>query len=251
MFDSLGHLKDGMFYPISLAFDAAGDMYAATAQSRVFDAAGNLIYVSPGGCSIMKMSGRVWSTVAGNGVCDYTGDGGAATGASLNHPDGIAVDGAGDLYIADRDNSRVRVVYGVGATVWNADADGIPAYADNCPTVYNPDQTNTDGNNAALGRSGQDALGDACDPDISGDGYGNAAKQALGKNLLVYCPIIRADVDGDGTVSILDLARDALKFGQTVTQATERLNQDADNVISILDLAKMASVFGKPVTQCP
>ncbi|MHB8377654.1 MAG: golvesin C-terminal-like domain-containing protein [Dehalococcoidia bacterium] len=133
----------------------------------------------------------------------------------------------------------------------DADRDRVPDASDNCPTAYNPDQTNTDGNNTALGLPGQDALGDACDPDISGDGYGNAAKQALGKNLLIYCPIMRADVNGDHVVNILDLASAAAYYSQTVPPAPERLSQNADNVINILDLAKMAAFYGQSVTSCP
>jgi hypothetical protein len=70
------------------------------------------------------------------------------------------------------------------------DVDGVIDTSDNCPSIYNPDQTNTDGNNTALNRPAQDAIGDACDSDISGDGYGNLAKLALSKDLLIYRPIM-------------------------------------------------------------
>jgi len=46
----------------------------------------------------------------------------------------------------------------------NPDGDNIPSPPDNCPTVYNPDQLNFD----------HDTLGDACDPDVDGDGVSNA-----------------------------------------------------------------------------
>src|SRR5207248_1602279 len=49
-------------------------------------------------------------TVAGNGTYGFSGDGGAATAAELNSPDQAAVDGAGNLVIADGANDRVRVV---------------------------------------------------------------------------------------------------------------------------------------------
>jgi subtilisin family serine protease len=143
---------------------------------------------------------------------------------------------------------------------WDSDCDGALDFTDNCPSTPNPGQENADAGNTALSRAGADTLGDACDPDISGDGYGNVKKAPLGKNLLVYCPIMRADVDGDGVVTILDLSKAAMKFGQTfpptdpsigIDTGIQRLNQDADFVISILDLSKQASVFGKPVTLCP
>ncbi len=67
----------------------------------------------------------------------------------------------------------------------------------------------------------------------------------------VPCAIRRADVDGDGVVSILDLALVAGDFLQTVPPAPARYDQDGDGVISILDLAQMAGVFLQPVSACP
>jgi sugar lactone lactonase YvrE len=73
------------------------------------DAADN-IYVSDR-CRIRKVtpSGRI-STVAGTGVCAFSGDGGPAMAAHLNHLAGTAVDAAGNLYIADTQNNRIRRV---------------------------------------------------------------------------------------------------------------------------------------------
>jgi hypothetical protein len=51
-------------------------------------------------------------TIAGNGLAGVSGDGGPATGAELAQPDGVAVDGAGDVLIADDWNNRVREVTG-------------------------------------------------------------------------------------------------------------------------------------------
>ncbi len=50
------------------------------------------------------------TTVAGNGSASYAGDGGAATNASLNSPSGLALDRAGNLYVADWGNNRIRRV---------------------------------------------------------------------------------------------------------------------------------------------
>jgi sugar lactone lactonase YvrE len=49
-------------------------------------------------------------TVAGNGTFGFSGDGGPATSAALAYPNGIALDGAGNLYIADGQNHRIRKV---------------------------------------------------------------------------------------------------------------------------------------------
>ena len=50
------------------------------------------------------------TTIAGNGTHSYSGDGGPATNASLNDPLGLALDGLGNLFIADSVNRRVRLV---------------------------------------------------------------------------------------------------------------------------------------------
>ena len=82
--------------PHGVAFDAADNLYIADAWSkriRKVDAATGII-----------------STIAGTGERDYGGDGGPATQAHLNHPRGVAVDGDGNIYIADDDNHRIRKV---------------------------------------------------------------------------------------------------------------------------------------------
>ena len=54
------------------------------------------------------------TTVAGNGEVGTGGDGGPATEAQLESPYGLAVDGAGSLYIADQDNALIRIVDSAG-----------------------------------------------------------------------------------------------------------------------------------------
>jgi uncharacterized protein (TIGR03437 family) len=75
-------------------------------------------------------------TVAGTGVAGFAGDGGAATAALLSHPYGLAVDTAGNLYIADLGNARVRkvsldgtiqTIAGGGLFVPGGNGDGGPA----------------------------------------------------------------------------------------------------------------------------
>ena len=53
-------------------------------------------------------------TFAGNGTLGYSGDGGAATAAELYNPWGVAVDGSGNVYIADEVNNRIRKVNSSG-----------------------------------------------------------------------------------------------------------------------------------------
>ena len=74
------------------------------------DSAGNLYIADSGHYRIRKVSNGVITTVAGNGTDGFSGDGGPATSAQLSHPYGVAVDSAGNLYIADTVNNRVRKV---------------------------------------------------------------------------------------------------------------------------------------------
>ncbi len=68
------------------------------------------------------------STIAGDGAQGSSGDGGAATAAQLDHPTGVAVDGAGNLFIADRDNNRIRMVDTAG-NISTVAGDGTPAFS--------------------------------------------------------------------------------------------------------------------------
>lgn len=54
------------------------------------------------------------STVAGDGTIGFSGDGGVAVSASLSNPAGLFVDGAGNIFIADQGNNRIREVDGNG-----------------------------------------------------------------------------------------------------------------------------------------
>jgi uncharacterized protein (TIGR03437 family) len=75
------------------------------------DTSGNLFIADTYNSRIRKVSaGGMITTVAGNGSYGFSGDGGPATSASLNYPEGVAVDAAGNLFIADDLNNRIRQV---------------------------------------------------------------------------------------------------------------------------------------------
>jgi uncharacterized protein (TIGR03437 family) len=59
---------------------------------------------------IRKLSGGILSTVAGDGLARFSGDGGPALTASLNSPFGLAIDPTGNLYVADTGNNRIRKI---------------------------------------------------------------------------------------------------------------------------------------------
>jgi sugar lactone lactonase YvrE len=89
----------------------AADAELDSAQGVALDSAGNLYIADSGNCRIRKVAvdGSI-TTVAGNGTPGYSGNGGPGTSAQLRFPHGVAVDGAGNLYIADTYNSRIRKV---------------------------------------------------------------------------------------------------------------------------------------------
>jgi trimeric autotransporter adhesin len=84
--------------PFGVAVGPAGDLYIADAYNNC----------------VTKVDGvGIITTVAGlcrGGWVGYSGDGGLATDARLNRPHGVAVDAAGNVYIADTDNNRIRKV---------------------------------------------------------------------------------------------------------------------------------------------
>ena len=99
-------------------FPFSGDGGPATSASLnltygvAIDSAGNLYIADSANQRVRKVTGGTITTIAGNGNEGYSGDGGPATSASLNQPWGVAVDSAGNVYIADSDNNRIRKVSG-------------------------------------------------------------------------------------------------------------------------------------------
>ena len=110
-----------LHYPGSVAVDGAGNLYIADTEHhriRRIDSSGTI------------------ATIAGTGEQGSSGDGGPAFAAQLNLPAGVAVDGAGNLYIADRGNHRIRRIDASGTITTIAgtgergfSGDGGPAVA--------------------------------------------------------------------------------------------------------------------------
>jgi len=76
----------------------------------IADAAGNVYICDFGNQRIRKVTNGIITTVAGNGIEGYSGDGGPATSASLSYPTSIALNAAGELFIADSSNHVIRKV---------------------------------------------------------------------------------------------------------------------------------------------
>jgi trimeric autotransporter adhesin len=98
---NLGFSGDGsaatgamMHLPTGLAIDSSGNLYIADSLND----------------RVRKVAGTTISTIAGSGVFSYSGNGGPATAAQLNSPEAVAVDAAGNVYIADTANNVVRQI---------------------------------------------------------------------------------------------------------------------------------------------
>jgi sugar lactone lactonase YvrE len=149
----LGNAGPG-FYPIGVALDAAGNLFIADHASNsvrristdgraatvvtalvtrpgmmAVDGIGNVILTEAENHRVRKFAadGSV-ATIAGYGGCCYSGDGGPATAAQLNFPAGVAVDRAGNVFIADTGNQRVRKV-GADGTIWTVAGNGEAGFS--------------------------------------------------------------------------------------------------------------------------
>ncbi len=99
----------------------------AQPSSIARDASGNLYVADTGHHRIRKIDGNgAVTTVAGTGVKGFSGDGAAAVYAQLNSPVGVIADAAGDLYISDTGNQRIRkvTVAGIVTTIAGTGAKG-------------------------------------------------------------------------------------------------------------------------------
>ena len=124
-----------LYGPIGIAVDSAGNIYIGDRDHN----------------RVRKVSTTgVITTIAGTGVAGFSGDGGDATNAKINHPYGVAVDNRGNVYIADEHNFRLRMV----------DASGkINTIAGNGNTTYNGENNIATNANISPGCVALDAIG--------------------------------------------------------------------------------------------
>ena len=101
--------------PTGVAVDTSGNVYIA-------DKSNNRIRKVAAGTGII-------STIAGNGTAGYSGDGGTATSAKLNNPGTVVVDVSGNVYIADNENNRIRMVAAGTGIISTIAGNGTAGYS--------------------------------------------------------------------------------------------------------------------------
>ena len=174
-------------HPAGVAVDGAGTLFIADTYNRRIR---------------MVTSAGVITTVAGTGIFGFSGDGGPATSAQLSEPWGVAVDGAGNLLIADSRNSRIRKVNPVG-TIGTIAGIGVPGFSGdfapaasarlNFPSSVVVDSTGNlfiaDSSNHCIRKVGADPTGNPGEPAVisavyphSGPTSGGSRIRVLGRN---------------------------------------------------------------------
>ena len=100
--------------PYSIAVTSGGSLFIADmANQRI---------------RCVNLTTGIITTVAGTGTAGYSGDGGLATAAELNNPEGVTVDSSGNLYIGDTINYRVRKVVLSTGIITTVAGTGMPGY---------------------------------------------------------------------------------------------------------------------------
>jgi hypothetical protein len=177
--------------PKAIAFNRQGNMYIADEVNNRIRMINTLGYIS---------------TVAGNGVQGFSGDGMLATSAKLYRPSGVAVDTLGGIYISDSQNNRIRKINSMGI---------ISTYAGNGTTGYSGDGGNAV---AAELNSPQGIVVDATGNLFIADALNNVIRMVNTSGIIsTYAGNGTGGVSGDGgaaTSANLDIAAGLAIDGQ-------------------------------------
>ncbi len=214
---------------------AATDAEIDSPNGLAVDTAGNIYIADTHNQRIRKVSNGTIATIAGNGSKSYGGDGGAATSALLDRPRGLSVDAQGNIYIADSDNNRIRLIAAAGniATVAGNGSqgfagDGGPAVnaildTPRAPVVQAPGTfAFSDTNNQLIREVGTDGIDHTITGQSSGTGGGQGFSETLtlsgasavpfGSSSLI-ATFSNAGQTATGQVSLLDITSGSTSVG--------------------------------------
>ena len=170
---------------------AATNALISAPTGVTLDASGNLYITERDRSRIRKVdTNGIITTVAGNGIQGYSGDGAAATNANINLPEGVVFDASGNLYVTDSQNNRIRKVDTIGIITTIA-GNGVQGYSGDGGAA-----TNASLNTPAFGAF-----------DIAGNFYftdaGNNCMREVHVTGLPYLSINNAGVNSVGNYSVI------------------------------------------------
>lgn len=158
--DGASAIAAGLDSPSGVAIDSTGRILISDTHNqrvRAVDAQGNI------------------STLAGNGAANFSGDGASAQSASLARPMGIASDSAGNVYIADTNNQRVRIIS--SKVITTLAGDGVQGFSGDGGLA--PAASLNESRGVALGASGDVAVADT----------GNERVRIVSNNIINTAPV--------------------------------------------------------------
>lgn len=189
-------------YPYGVAVTSAGNVY-------ITDQLNN---------RIRKItSAGVISTIAGNGTYGNTGDGGAATAATLANPQGVAVDAAGNVYVADYGNNRIRKISTTGIiTNFAGSGTGIDGGAATAADIYHPAAVAVDASgNIYIAETGNNRIRkvntSGVISTIAGTGVSGYSGDAGAATAAKLSSPYGVTVDASGNVYIADLGNNRIR----------------------------------------
>ena len=204
----------GLNFPYAVAFDSLGNMY-------IPDSGNNRIRV------VAAASGDI-STFAGVGSEGYAGDAGPASLARLASPSGVAFDAAGNLYIADTQNNRIRVV--------NAQTGWIASIAGNGTGKYAGDQAAA----TSAGLFGPySVFVDAEENLLIADYFDHRIRKvSSGTSVLTFSPAVRVgQVSAPQTQTVEDGGNAPLSFGAIAPDANAAIDAASTTCVAGTSLA--------------